>query len=237
MLSIIIPTLNETDYLSKLLTSIRKQDFESCEIIIADALSKDQTLTIARQYNCQIVEGGLPAKGRNEGARTAKGELLLFLDADVILPDSFFKKTLEEFEKRSLDLASFVLFFLPHKRLSQFFVNIFYNRFIVLSEKFLPHAAVGVLIKKDLFDKVGGFDENIKLAEDHYLARRAKKATNARCGIIRSTKIFVSDRRFRQDGWLKTFLKYFLCELHLIFFGPVKSDIFKYRFGHYKNKN
>lgn len=236
-LSIVIPTLNEEDYLPKLLESIRKQDFKYYEIIVADAGSDDKTLEIAKYYNCKVIKGGLPAKGRNEGSKMAKGDLLLFLDADVILPDSFFKRTLKEFHERSLDIASFRLIPTPHSRFSRLFMNTFYNQPILLFESILPHAAVGILAKKKVIDKVGGFDENIKLAEDHYLARRAQKEVNAKFGIIRSTKIFVSDRRFRRDGWLKTSIKYLLCELHLIFIGPVKSNIFNYRFNHYKDDN
>lgn len=236
MLSIIIPTLNEEKYLQFLLDSIKKQNFDDCEVIVSDAGSEDKTLEIAKNYMCQVVKGGLPAKGRNNGAKASKGTIFLFLDADVVLPDDFFEKTLKEFNERSLDIASFKLIPLPSNKLSLIFMNLFYNDPIILLEKILPHAAVGILVKKEIFDKIGGFDENITLAEDHYLARRAQKSFNVKCGIIRSSKIFVSDRRFRRDGWVTTGVKYMLCELHLIFIGPVKSDIFKYKFNHYKDE-
>jgi len=236
MLSIIIPSLNEEEYLPLLLESVKKQKFLDCEIILADAGSKDKTLQIAKKYNCKIVPGGLPSKGRNEGAKKAKGETLLFLDADVILPNNFLKDAVAEFKKRDLELASFCLVPLPENKVSSFFMDIFYNQPIILLENALPHAATGILIKKDLFEKIGGFDEDVKLAEDHYLARRAQKVFGAKLGIIKSTEIFVSDRRFRTDGWINIGLKYLLCELHLIFLGPVKSDIFKYRFNHYKEE-
>jgi predicted glycosyltransferase involved in capsule biosynthesis len=113
----------------------------------------------------------------------------------------------------------------------------FLHQPIVLFGNALPHVAMGIFIKKDLFEKVGGFDEDVRLAEDHYLARRAKKLFNAKTGIIKSTYLYFSDRRFRADGWILTGLKYFFCELHMIFIGPVKSDIFNYRFNHYKEKN
>ena len=235
MISIIIPALNEEDYLESLLKSIKNQNFKDYEIILSDAGSKDRTLNIAKAFNCIIVKGGLPAKGRNNGAKIAKGDILFFLDADTFLPDKCLKKAIEELKERNLDLASFCLVPMPKSRFSLFFINLFYNQPIVLFENVLPHAATGILITRDMFEKAGGFDEDVTLAEDHYLARRAQRILQAKCGIIRSTEIFVSDRRFRRDGWLRVGLKYMLCELHLIFIGPVKSDIFNYKFNHYKD--
>jgi glycosyltransferase involved in cell wall biosynthesis len=234
MLSIITPALNEEEYLPLLLKSIKDQDFKDYEIILADAGSKDKTLEIAKEYGCIVIPGGLPAKGRNEGAKVAKGDLFFFVDSDAVLPENFFKKTLAEFEKRSLEFASFCLVPLPKSKLSSFILNVFYNQPIVLMESALPHAAMGILCKKELFDKLGGYDEDVKLAEDHYLASRAQKLFKAKLGIIKSTEIFVSDRRFKTDGWFSVGIRYFLCELHMIFIGPVRSDIFNYKFNHYK---
>ena len=90
MLSIIIPTLNEEKYLPKLLESIKKQSFKDYEIIVADANSKDKTRKIARDYGCKITSGGiLPAVARNNGAKKAAGEILLFIDADCIIENNF----------------------------------------------------------------------------------------------------------------------------------------------------
>ena len=237
MISIIIPALNEEKYLPLLLASIKNQGFKDYEIILADAGSKDKTLEIAKKYGCRITAGGLPGRGRNLGAKIAKGELLFFADADVVLPDNFFKKSLAEFNARNLDVASFCIIPLPGGPVASFFLNIFYNQPIVMMENSLPHAAMGIFAKKDIFEKIKGFDEDVKLAEDMDMARRAKRLLKAKFGIIKSTEIFVSDRRFRTDGWIRTGIKFFLCELHLIFLGPPKTDIFKYKFDHHKGKN
>jgi glycosyltransferase involved in cell wall biosynthesis len=235
MLSIIIPTLNEENYLPLLLESIKKQNFNDYEIIVADAGSTDKTLEIAKRYGCITTAGGLPAKGKNKGAGIARGNLLFFLDADVILPEIFFEKSLNEFKKRNLKIASFCLLPLKKSKSHRLVFNLFYNFPIVLLEKFLPHAATGILIEKEIFKKISGFDEEITLAEDHNLAREAKKLGDY--GILKSSKIFISERRFEKDGWLKTALRYLFCELHMIFIGPLKSDIIKYEYDHYsKNK-
>ena len=239
MLSIIIPTLNEEEYLPSLLESITRQKFRDYEIIVADAGSRDRTLDIARKYNCRIVAGGPPAKGRNEGAKVAKGDSLLFLDADVILPQKFFSKALFEFKAKKISFGTFVLTPYPKNKIPDLFFNALYNKQAVFFEKFSPHAAVAILMKKEIFKKLNGYDETIKLAEDHDLAKRAKKI--AKFSFLKSTKVFVSNRRFKQDGWSTTIAKYVFCELHMALIGPIKSDILKYKFGHYsynpKNKS
>jgi len=229
LLSIIIPALNEEKQLPLLLESIRTQNFKNYEIILADSGSKDRTREIAKEFGCKITKGGSPAKGRNEGAKAAKGDLLLFLDADVFLPEGFLKKVLEEFSGRRLDGANF--FLCPDRGFfAKILFNVFYNLLIFATEPVLAHCSMGGLVKKDIFERIGGFDESITLAEDHYFARQVKKI--GRYGVIKSTKIFVSTRRFSKDGWLKTGLKYFLCELYMVFFGPVKKNLFKYNFKH-----
>ena len=233
MLSIVIPTLNEEKYLPLLLESIKKQDFLDYEIIIADAGSKDSTLQIAKKYNCEITTGGLPAKGRNEGAKVAKGDFLFFLDADTILPDNFLAKWLEEFGLRKLDIASFCFDTQDKKKGFQMMID-FYNEIAILLEETRPFSIIGVLVKKEVFEKLKGYDETIKLSEDTDLGRRAIKF--AQFGILRAGKIFISDRRFVKDGWMTTTTKYILSELHTLFIGPIKSDIFNYKFDHYDDK-
>ena len=233
MLSIIIPTLNEEKYLPSLLKSIRKQKFGNYEIIIADAGSKDRTLEIAKKYDCKIIPGGLPGKGKNEGAKAATGKLLFFLDADSFLPDNFFEKSLEEFQRREVKIATFRLFLSRRNKFLFLLSDLFYNFPIIILEKILPHGAMGILVDRKLFEKLNGFDETIRIAEDHDLARRANKF--GKYGVLRSTKIFVSERRFRTEGWIKTAIKYLFCEFYMILFGPIRTDFFKYKFNHYKN--
>ncbi len=234
MLSIIIPTLNEEDYLPKLLDSIKNQNPSDYEVIVADGGSDDNTLNIIAKYKCISVAGGSPARGRNNGAFHSKGDILFFVDADAVLPEKFFKKSLEEFHVRNLDVASFCLRPYPENRFEYFLINLFYNKMIVFLENLLPHAAMGIIAKKEVFSRAKGFDESIKLSEDHDFARRTAKF--AKFGIIKSTEILTSTRRFKKDSWVITGIKFFLCQLHMIFIGPVRSNIFNYKFDHYKDK-
>lgn len=209
-----------------LLESIKKQDYRDYEIIVSDAGSQDRTLEIARENNCKIVEGGFPPRGKNAGASAAQGDLVLFIDADTILYTNSLGKLLAEFEKRKLDVATFLL--KSEGTFHDLSYRIFYNLASRLTEKFMPQAMNVILVRKSFHRE---FDEEIKLGEELEYVRKLAKI--GRFGVLKSTKVFVSPRRFRQDGWFVTWFKYFLCQLHMIFLGPVKSDIFKYRFNHY----
>lgn len=232
MLSIVVPTLNEENYLPRLLSCLRKQSFKDFEVIVADAGSTDRTREIARAFGCKIVEGGLPARGKNQGAKAAKGDLILFLDADVVFSADFLEKTLGEFKKRKLDIATFSLIPLSKKKGTKILFNFFYNYPLrVLQDKW-PHGAMGILVKKWLHQKIAGFDEEIKIAEDHDYVQRASRI--AKFGLIKSTKIYISLRRIKKEGWLKIGLKYSFAELYMRFKGPIKKELFQYKFNHYK---
>jgi S1-C subfamily serine protease len=234
-LSVIIPTKNEEKYLPILLSQIKKQDFSDYEIIIADAESTDETVKIAKGFGCKIVKGGLPAKGRNEGAKIAKGEILLFMDADnLYLPEGFFKKLISEFERRKLGVASFPIY--PAGNLIDKIIYFFYNNFVRFAQKFTAFATNAILIRKDVFEKVGGFDEKVTIGEDHDLAKKASKIS--KFGFIKGKPILTSARRFELEGRLKTYGKYLIAAIHMLFFGPPKKKIFEYRFdGILNSKN
>ncbi|MFC1630092.1 glycosyltransferase [Patescibacteria group bacterium] len=239
MLSIIIPTLNEEEYLPLLLKSIKKQDFSDYEIIVSDAASQDKTREIAESFGCKIVDGGLPAKGRNQGAKVARGNLLLFLDAETLIPEGFLGKALHEFKKRNLDVAGCNLEPVKEAWMSKFVslrfgYNLFYNWPAQALESVYPYAASFILIKKDIHERLGGFDETIKISEDHSYVRRAAKV--GKFGILRFSPLPLFLRRIEKQGLIRTVAKYFFCNIFNVFLGDVRTDIFHYTFGQYKKK-
>jgi len=230
-LSIIVPTLNEEKNLPILLSSIKRQGFNDYEIIIADNGSTDQTLKIAEDFGCQKTSGGMPAIGRNQGAKIAQGEYLLFLDADVFVPRDFLKKILSETEKRKLDAASCGVVPLSDK-IVDFVLHGAANAYISVTQYFFPHApGFCILVKRSVHEKIGGFNEKLKLAEDHDYVSRIQKIGKFR--ILKDARIFVSVRRLNSDGRLNVSTKYVLCELYRLVNGEIDTDIFKYKFGHH----
>lgn len=226
MISIIIPTYNEEKYLPKLLECIKKQAYKDYEIIVADANSRDKTRQIAKKYGCRIAKGGMPAVGRNNGAKKAKGDILLFLDADAQFNEDFLKNAVNEFKERKLDVAGCYVHPLSNNLIDKVFFGIF-NLWIYATQFFYPNASgSGIFCKKRLHKKVRGFDEKIRLSEDMDYAKRCGKY--GRFGIIKSAKSYVATRRFEKEGRLKVGFKLFLSAIYRIFFGEIKSDIFKY---------
>lgn len=234
LLSIIIPTLNEEKYLPLLLDSIKKQDFTDYEVIVADAGSKDKTVDIAKSYGCLVVKGGLLPVGRNKGAKAAKGNIFLFLDADVVLPDLFLKNAIDRFQKNNLGIAGFYILPFDGKTIDKIAFN-FLNIFSALTQKLLPYSGVAILSGKYVHEAIGGFDEKIVFIEDYPYAKAASKV--AKYEFMKDLPFYSSTRRFEKDGRLKVYMKYILAHLYMIFFGPIRSDIFKYKFGHYHYKN
>ena len=229
MLSIIIPTLNEEKYLPKLLESIKKQTFKDYEIIVADNNSKDKTREIARKHKCKIVNGGIPSVARNNGAKIAKGGMMLFIDADCIINKSFLQEAFKEIKGKNLDAAGCYVQPLS-KRISDDIMFSLFNFWIYITQSFYPNAAYGIFCKKDLHRKIKGFDESIRLSEDMDYVKRASKY--GKFGIPKSAKIYASVRRFDEEGRLRLIVKLFLSGCYRLLFGEIKTDVFKYGFGH-----
>lgn len=233
--SIVIPTLNEERDLPELLDSLKKQTFRDFEVIVGDAGSKDKTREIAESHGARVVPGGMPGVGRNRGAAVANGEYLFFFDADVVLPEDFLAKAVQEMDEDFIDLATCSFYPLSDLRLDKVLFA-FANLTVKMNANGNPRAAgFCIFITKRLFDRIGGFDESLRLAEDHDLVERAAKFRPLH--VLKSTSLKVSVRRLEKEGRFSLIQKYFQVEMHLLTKGKVKEDIVEYEFGNFKDEN
>ncbi len=231
ILSIIIPTYNEEEYLPILLESIKQQKFDDYEIIIADANSTDRTREIAEEYGCIITEGGLPAVGRNNGAKIAKGEYLLFLDSDLKLTDDYLRDTIYEFRMERLGIAITQMKPLSEKSEAQLF-HYLANQFMIGVEKIKPHGAgcYGIIVKRELHEKSGGFNEDLTFGEDSEYIKRLGSIEHFK--VLRKPKIGVSTRRLEEEG-LETLIQQYGKSTWNDFTGKeTGAEELNYKFGH-----
>lgn len=165
LISVVIPTWNEADYLPNLLTSLANQTYEPLEIIVADWNSSDATRDIATSSGARVVdvqESGV-GLGRNAGAVKANGDFLLFLDADCILEPNMVELLMVEL----LDNEAL----LSHPRVAHYDGGIA-PAISWIWWTFLPKDCTSraVLIRKWAFEAMGGY-RNI-WPEDRDLGRR-----------------------------------------------------------------
>jgi glycosyltransferase involved in cell wall biosynthesis len=228
-LSVIIPTLNEGLYLPGLLTALTAQTQPPHEIIVADAGSTDGTAELARRGGARVVCGGMPAAGRNAGACAATGDLFLFLDADVLPPPDFIARLMEEFERQDYAIATSLITALEGELINQVIAQATDLYFLFMQPISLHAPGFCILVQRAIHEKIGGFDESLRLSEDHDYARRA--ARYGKFGILTSTRIPVSMRRVGKEGLVGLGLKYAWCEMYALAGKPVRTIPFEYRFG------
>ena len=236
LISIVVPTLNEAEYLPQLLESIKQQSFTDYEVIVGDAGSKDGTVEAAEKYGARVVKGGMPAVGRNAGARVATGQYLFFFDADVTLPGDFLQKAYDEMNECFLDLATCEFWPDSDLRLDRLMFT-FANLTVKMNQSSSSPRAAGfcIFITRRLFERIGGFDESLKLAEDHDLCERAAAFRPLR--VLTSTSLNVSVRRLAKEGRFSLLEKYFQVEWHLLTKGSIREDIVEYEFGNFADES
>lgn len=205
--SVVVPTYNEEKYIRKTLQALKKQTFTDFEVIVKDGGSKDQTVKIARRYVDKIVS--LPdtsaADARNQGARYAEGENLVFTDADTLLP----AQTLERFDKLmdNKRVVGVSCRKIPQSGdLIDRFLYEFVNASTFVSSRIGLGGAHGncMLIRRRIFEQIGGFNPNIVVAEEQELVRRASKF--GRYLFLLDFYVVENPRRLRKWGRLRLYM-------------------------------
>ena len=215
ILSIIIPTLNEERHVNALLSDLGAQTKAPDEVLVVDAGSEDGTREVVGRFAfATLLEGDPPvACGRNLGGLNAKGDVLIFFDADARLPEAFLENFLAEFERRRLDVACPLYFPYNSTRAIEAFHTLF-NLITRASQGVLPSGGgTCIAVRGRVFRRSTGFDPTLKF-DDIELIRRLSKGR--RFGIVEE-RLYLSDRRYRESGVARTMLQISLMGLFFVF--------------------
>lgn len=206
--SIIIPTLDEEKYLPKLLKDLSQQSFTDFEVIQVDGGSQDKTIAKAQKFQKKLalktitVDKKNVSFQRNTGAKQAKADWLIFMDADNRIPSYFLLGIKYQLEK--MPDTDYFTCWADIKAVSlkdKPIINSI-NIFLDMTAKIDP-AALGALIgvRKSAFQTIQ-FNENIKYAEDGQLTRDLFHA-GFKFKCFREPTYNYSLRRFKKEGLIK----------------------------------
>lgn len=169
VVSVIIPTKNEEKNIVRCLTSIKKQKCnDSVEIILVDNFSFDKTLKMAKPYADKIITAGPERSSqRNIGARSARGNWLLFLDADMELSKNAIEECLSLTKNRIVTPIVTIT--------EQSIGTTFWGKALALEHncyKYTFWLQAARFFPKKHFLKAGGYDENFVAGEDWDITER-----------------------------------------------------------------
>ncbi len=211
--SIIIPTLNEQDYISSLLTDLTKQTFKNFEVILVDARSEDKTVSKSKKLDQKLLLKIISTKTRNVsyqrnlGAKSAKGEYLIFNDADNRLPPFFLEGIKYQLTAHPTDLFTCWSNADPERTTNKTIATA-YNLILESSLLTKSPTALGAMIgcKTSVFKKGPGFDKDVGFAEDTDFIR-AYFNRGSSFKIFRDPRYIYSLRRFHSQGSIKVIQK------------------------------
>ncbi|NTV48752.1 MAG: glycosyltransferase [Geobacteraceae bacterium] len=208
LLSIIVPTLNEAEYLPALLNDLKNQKNISLEIIVGDGGSSDATQSVAEEYGAVFVSAR-PGRGAqmNAAAGQATGRLVLFLHADSRIDDP----SLLSNAVRAITLES-----CKHNRVAGHFRLRFIRsternkmayRYIEEKSAFsrvnTTNGDQGLLMAGEFFRNLGGFDESMPFLEDQRIAETIRSQGKL---ITLPGYLKTSARRFEAEGFHRRYI-------------------------------
>ncbi len=227
--SVIIPTYNEEKLIGKLLAELSEREIKNkydYEIIVSDGGSKDGTREIAERYADKFVEHNenrrqLISEGRNRGAEISTGEVLIFINADIRIPNPelLFETIEKEFIPTNYIAMTCAVKVFPEEEIfaDKIFLG-FYNRyfsFLNLIGLGMGRGECQIMRRKDFFD-LNGYDEKMAAGEDFDLFKRLRK--KGKILFVQSYKVFESPRRYRKHGHIRVFFTWLANALSVMLF-------------------
>jgi glycosyltransferase involved in cell wall biosynthesis len=222
-LSVIIPSLNEEVCLPKLLSDLNQQTATDFEVIVVDGKSTDQTPSLVknheRPYPLTFIQTSKRnvSYQRNLGATKARGQVLVFFDADTQIPKNYLAKIKAAFETKNPHYLTTFIQTHSSKAQDKFyasFINFAFETGRIL--KFPLVFGAMQAIKKTIFTDIGGYDERTTFAEDSQLFQKAMAFHYKEYLVLKTPRYYFSLRRFHHDGSFETTLQYFKLNLSVL---------------------
>ena len=194
--SIILPVFNETQRINEAIGHIRAQNTgERFEIIVVDGDPQGCTVNATTGEGVRKV---IAVRGRacqmNRGAAIAKGDILLFLHADTLLPSKALALIHAAMNDRRFVAGAFELGFNTKRKLFKITETYVFLRTRLTR---VPFGDQAIFIRRDYFEKIGGYDD-IPLMEDVALMKRIRKRGDKI--VIIPEQVLTSPRRYEQEG-------------------------------------
>ncbi len=228
-ISVIVPTLNEEKYLEKCLRSIVNQKtILNYELIVADGGSEDKTKEIAKKYADRFLvtkQKGIWI-GRNTGAKSAKGSLFVFIDADTIIPPNYLDVVHAVMRDEELLGLSCAFRFGGSSRTLRALQELS-NKYLLLKGSFGKGEILGFnnAVRKKVFFRAGGFP-NAPL-EDGAFARKLHRL--GRVTYLPEPYVTTSARRLEKGRALKAIVYYANLSIATDFPNSPLKNLLKYK--------
>ncbi len=208
LVSVVVCSKDEERHIGKCLGALRTQSMQP-EIIVVDGHSRDGTAKIARKFADRVLldhKKGI-SEARNLGWKSAKGEVVAFCDADTIPKRDWVEKMAAGIGKNVGVFGPLVPY--DGGKRAKINLKIWGDYFLHASAKLrYPCLCTGNLaVRKTALQKVGGFDESIKILEDFELGTRLRKIGKIK--FLKDMKMPVSSRRYEKD-FARTALKFYI---------------------------
>ena len=186
-ISVIVNCHNGEKYLADCLESILKQKYKNLEIILYDNFSTDNSKIIVNNFKDDRIKLFSSNKklhlydARNEAITNASGELIAFLDVDDWWDENYLISRAKKFDDYNYDIfyTNTLIFYEKNKRFSK------YKDYILPTGKIYKKLAKdyciivsGLILRKKIFDKIGGFNPKFNIIGDFDFVMRASKTHN-----------------------------------------------------------
>jgi len=207
-ISVIIPAKNSERTIGKCLRSVFDQMYAPLEVMVVDANSTDTTRSIAKKHGATVLiepyhKKSAPGIGRNYGAKSARGDILAFLDSDCYPEKTWLNQVINIFKNPKVGIYSIIVSDGTEKIVSR----AFHYLHMEIHYDFAPSRCMA--IRRDVFTQVNGFDETLTTGEDNDLSYRVKQL-GYEIKVDKKNKVYHDDEHltslkgiWRQQRWYR----------------------------------